>query len=163
MMAICSACGNLAEHSIRHTGAKASKCKACVRAYSRAHYRANRERDNPRRAVNKQRDREKRRLLVQEAKSGPCTDCQRSWPPYVMQFDHRDPVTKCFNIGDSARNGVSLQRLLDEIAKCDPVCGNCHAIREHNRREGRHYLDGGRGGGTRTLRPSGPEPDALPD
>jgi hypothetical protein len=68
---------------------------------------------------------------INEIKSNPCTDCGESYPYYVMQFDH---------IGDDKSADVS--RLLrtrgwpaieEEIAKCELVCANCHAIRTWKR------------------------------
>lgn len=148
-MAVCRTCGDLAEHGVRSNGRKRSECKACVRAYSRTYYSQNRQRYASNRRRNQRLQSDRLRSIIHEAKAKPCTDCGNLWPYYVMQFDHRDPASKLFNIGDHSKiTRVSVKRLLVEIAKCDPVCGNCHAIREHNRREGRHYLDDGRDGET---------------
>lgn len=72
--------------------------------------------------------RDARQELLIRAKDRPCEDCKRTWPHYVMQFDHRDPAAKAFNIGERYVN-VSEHVLLDEIAKCDVVCANCHMTR----------------------------------
>jgi hypothetical protein len=60
-----------------------------------------------------------------------CQDCGRSYPYYVMDFDHRDPAEKKFNIGIANKG---LETMLAEIAKCDIVCANCHRERGHVRR-----------------------------
>lgn len=70
--------------------------------------------------------RRKRRALLDRAKQVPCADCGGMFPPYVMDFDHRDPSTKEFNVGSYM---VSIARLTREIAKCDVVCANCHRER----------------------------------
>jgi hypothetical protein len=44
-----------------------------------------------------------------------------------MEFDHVRGV-KLGNIEKIAREG-DMQKLLDEIAKCDLICGNCHKHR----------------------------------
>lgn len=75
--------------------------------------------------------REKKRAKLQELKSGPCTDCGVSYPYYVMQFDHIAD-NKEFNIGKMMHK-VSWQKILEEIAKCELVCANCHAERTHQR------------------------------
>lgn len=62
-----------------------------------------------------------------------CADCLRPYPPYVLEFDHVDPETKRFNVGD-ASSAPSLEALKEEIEKCDLVCSNCHKIREHQRK-----------------------------
>ena len=73
------------------------------------------------------------RKLIREAKDVPCMDCGVWYPYHIMQFDHRDPDKKDFTLGGySAR---ALQKVKDEIAKCDIVCSNCHADRSYKRRE----------------------------
>jgi hypothetical protein len=57
-----------------------------------------------------------------------CTDCQRTYLPQVLQWDHLPGTTKLGNISTDFR-GRSRQEILDEIAKCELVCANCHAIR----------------------------------
>lgn len=75
--------------------------------------------------------RERRKAKMTELKSKPCTDCGTSYPYYVMQWDH---------IGDDKVDDVSTlmlnrgwQTVLDEVAKCELVCANCHMIRTHDR------------------------------
>jgi hypothetical protein len=46
-----------------------------------------------------------------------------------MDFDHRDPSTKSFNLMAGRAMLMSTQRLLAEVAKCDIVCANCHRVR----------------------------------
>lgn len=66
------------------------------------------------------------------AKARPCADCGVQYPPYVMQFDHREPKTKLFVIGASLFSR-SLSAVLAEIEKCDVVCANCHFQRTWER------------------------------
>jgi hypothetical protein len=61
-----------------------------------------------------------------------CFDCERSFPFYVLDYDHRDPTTKFRDVGALAV--CSDKVLFAEIAKCDLVCANCHHIREAKRR-----------------------------
>lgn len=42
-----------------------------------------------------------------------------------MQFHHRDPSQKDFEVSMMVM-GHSRERILDEIAKCDALCANCH-------------------------------------
>lgn len=67
-------------------------------------------------------------------KDQPCSDCGVQYPPYVMQFDHRDPSTKSFGIA-ACKSRVSLEDMMLEVQKCDLVCANCHAERTHRQRE----------------------------
>lgn len=65
----------------------------------------------------------------------PCFDCKSFFPYYVMEFDHRDPKTKFKNV--SALVTYQNDIFIEEIAKCDLVCGNCHNIRTAGRKPAR--------------------------
>lgn len=82
-------------------------------------------------ARNRIRYAEKSRLL-REAKNRPCLDCGRQFPPFVMDFDHRDGEIKLGNIGSLIQRW-SWARLQTEIEKCDLICANCHRIRTARR------------------------------
>lgn len=60
-------------------------------------------------------------------------DCGIGYPFYVMQFDHRPGENKCFSLGGAANRNLPRAVLEAEIAKCDVVCGNCHAERTYQR------------------------------
>ena len=70
----------------------------------------------------------RRRDFTNAFKVVPCMDCGVEYPPYVMDFDHRDPKDKDFTISANVRS-KSLETLRQEIAKCDVVCANCHRER----------------------------------
>lgn len=78
-----------------------------------------------------QRRIEAHRYVRELKEASPCMDCGVSYPSYVMDFDHRDPGDKRDCIAKLCNRGVSWKRLLDEIAKCDLVCANCHRERTH--------------------------------
>lgn len=111
------------EHDKRH-----SQCKSCVNAKNKIAWH-----DDDRHGKKKrQAERLKvNREITNSAKDVPCMDCGVKYPPYVMDFDHRDSTKKEFNVAQ-IRAG-SPDRLHAEIAKCDVVCSNCHRIRTHNR------------------------------
>ncbi len=71
----------------------------------------------------------KRKLRLRDLKAGRrCRDCGND-DPRVLDFHHRDPSAKSFKIATKAWQ-VSEARLLEEVAKCDVLCANCHRI-EH--------------------------------
>jgi hypothetical protein len=70
--------------------------------------------------------------FLRQLRSVRCADCDQTFPPYVMDFEHRDPKTKSFWILQRAGD-VSRERLHAEIAKCDIVCANCHRARTYQR------------------------------
>lgn len=105
-----------------------SWCKVCQKSYKDSHYASNK----PSYFALAKKHRERLRDLVRSVKeSKPCADCGRRYPHYVMDFDHRDPTTKKFNIGHLSRDVAGEKAILDEIAKCDLVCSNCHRERTH--------------------------------
>lgn len=70
---------------------------------------------------------------VRKAKDKPCMDCNIKYGYWVMQFDHRPGTYKFMGINTLIRNSYPLDTILDEIAKCDVVCANCHAGRTYER------------------------------
>jgi hypothetical protein len=71
------------------------------------------------------RRRRVKRILVEEA-GGSCALCGYDRFPGALQFHHREPSTKSFEL---SRNGVtrSLFEARAAAAKCVLLCGNCHA------------------------------------
>ena len=59
----------------------------------------------------------------------PCADCGVSYPPRVMDFHHKDTTEKI----DVISRMIGLNRpwnlVLEEIAKCELLCANCHRLR----------------------------------
>jgi hypothetical protein len=70
--------------------------------------------------------------MLDELRDVPCADCGRRFPPCVMQFDHRDPATKKYEVTRIITRARSV--ILAEVARCDIVCTNCHRDRTHRRR-----------------------------
>lgn len=77
--------------------------------------------------------REQQRLL-NELRSVPCLDCGGRFAVVSMEFDHRDPASKRSAVSRLIGR-TSTVRLLDEVAKCDIVCANCHRLRTFLRRQ----------------------------
>jgi DNA-binding CsgD family transcriptional regulator len=74
-----------------------------------------------------------RQWLKEEKEKDPCTDCGRFYKYYVMHFDHLPEFEKLFNLAAFKEYTGSLDIVKAERAKCDLVCGNCHAERTHRR------------------------------
>jgi transketolase len=76
--------------------------------------------------------REHRRMLAkflrQYKAEHPCILCGQD-DVTKLDFHHRLPVTKCFNVSRPSGT-ISMQTLLEEIAKCDVLCQPCH-MRRH--------------------------------
>jgi hypothetical protein len=69
--------------------------------------------------------------FLREVRRRPCADCGGVFSPWVMDFDHRDPAKKSFNVMSGRARLMSRSRLIAEIDKCDIVCANCHAARTY--------------------------------
>jgi hypothetical protein len=119
----CTKCG---EHKLitefnRHStsvGGRRQRCKSCtaedVRPAQAAKYAEFRE-------------------WLWGLKANPCVDCGNAYHPAAMQFDHLPEFEKKFEVSA----GAFLRRrdvILAEIAKCELVCSNCHAVRTYERR-----------------------------
>lgn len=70
---------------------------------------------------------------IDALKAVPCADCATEYPAVCMDFDHISDY-KHFDIGNARAQGYALDRVLNEIAKCEVVCSNCHRLRTAARR-----------------------------
>jgi hypothetical protein len=87
----------------------------------------------------KVRYKENRALIDGIKLSSGCIDCGYRSHPAALEFDHLPGCEKKDTLARLA--GVkSRQRILDEIAKCEVVCANCHAIRTAIRRVTRAHI-----------------------
>lgn len=112
-----------------------SSCKSCVKIYTETPIRQDGQRAHDHNRVetvitrNRARQRYHKDSLV-AFHGGECMDCHKVYMPFIMEFDHRDPSKKSFNISGSRLN-YAWERLLQESLKCDLVCSNCHRVRTH--------------------------------
>lgn len=75
--------------------------------------------------------------LLRDIRRVPCADCAGRFDPHQMDFDHRDPATKSFNVMSGRAMLMSTRKVLAEVAKCDIVCVNCHRVRSRAQHRGR--------------------------
>lgn len=60
-----------------------------------------------------------------------CADCGDPHPYWRLDFDHRED--KVSTVSKLKLGCYSKERILEEVAKCDLVCANCHRLRTWNR------------------------------
>jgi hypothetical protein len=132
----CNRCGELkplesyAWHR-KAAGQRQHHCRRCQSVIGREHYTANRERYIELEAQRKRARNQKRmRQLIDFLRANPCVDCGES-DPLVLEFDHLG--NKRFNISQGF-SGRNWQSVLEEMAKCEVVCANCHRRRTAHRR-----------------------------
>ena len=80
----------------------------------------------------------KRRRKLDDFKATlKCSKCGQSFPncPSVIEFHHTGKDAKLARISELMVKGASSKRLQAEIAKCIPVCANCHRILHDDERQ----------------------------
>jgi hypothetical protein len=102
-------------------------CRDCNKAYHYAHWERHlaqiKQRNRRIRAENRDR-------MVEFLRAHPCADCGET-DIVVVEFDHlRD---KSWNVGSMVSHNSEWARILEEIAKCEVVCANCHRRRTARR------------------------------
>lgn len=106
-----------------------SYCRDCCNAVGKQNYKDNKARYT--------KNAEKRDQdisdYINSFKTKPCLDCGGVFPPYVMDFDHLDEMTKTANVSHLRRRRRPKSVITEEIGKCEVVCSNCHRIRTHKR------------------------------
>lgn len=143
---------DFAPHKGRKDGVQ-SRCRLCYAVYQKEYYRYRVATDEEYRRRKKnwraKRSAEKRRAqaikVLDYLETHPCIDCGET-DPLVLDFDHRDPSTKSFNIGEKLTSEANWELVEAEINKCDVRCANCH--RRKTAKEGnflRYQLTTGRG------------------
>ncbi len=104
-------------------------CKTCSRAYVKNHYDRNQKYYS-----NKARRRdlvvraEYQKYVAEYLRTHFCVDCGES-NLLVLEFDHKDRMTKSGEVGEMSRNGLALSKIIEEIGKCEVRCANCHRIK----------------------------------
>lgn len=130
MKKICPKCQNNLEQDEFNWKIKdvkrASYCKNCSRKYIKNHYDNNRKYylEKAKRR-NKNLKNQLQEYLFNYLNNSECADCGEK-DILVLEFDHREKIEKSYNISHILRNSMTLDKLTDELEKCDVRCANCH-------------------------------------
>ena len=65
------------------------------------------------------------KLKAVEYKGGECYRCGYNICVDALEFHHRNPEEKDFNLGAKGHSRA-WDRVKEELDKCDMVCSNCH-------------------------------------
>jgi DNA-binding CsgD family transcriptional regulator len=83
-------------------------------------------------------NRKKIKEYIQQLKSStPCADCNKSYPYWIMEFDHLPLEEKRFGINKWHESTSDFEEVRNEIKKCEVVCSNCHRDRTYKRQNGK--------------------------
>lgn len=94
--------------------------------YSRKWYLANKDTQYKRVKANQKRI---KNWVKEYKKTLKCSRCPETHPA-TFDFHHRDPSQKTTNIAHIYQKGWGLERIQEELDKCDVLCANCHR-KEH--------------------------------
>ena len=72
-----------------------------------------------------------------------CRDCGYSEHCAALQFHHRNPSEKTFNLAGC--ENFTWQMIHVEVEKCDVLCSNCHAIHEFEQKKVNQSVAGASG------------------
>ena len=123
-MKVCSSCN--AEYE--PYGQRCALCPECRRAYDRE-YHAKRSAEKKQKKYDQQvaLRTQNSQYVYNYLKSNPCVTCGETRIP-CLQFDHLDGSAKEANVAQMTRSN-SLEKIIAEIAKCQVLCANCHAMK----------------------------------
>lgn len=140
-MKYCSFCKknlNELDFYVRKTGKRAGqiyeKCKNCMKVRGRYYYANNHDRQLTLAIKRRHKAYLEKRSYLNKVKDKPCMDCGTKYPFYVMDFDHKKGERKINDVAYMVTRNWSLQKIKEEIIKCDVVCANCHRIRTYKPR-----------------------------
>ncbi len=98
------------------------------RAYDRAWYR---QHSRQVRIANEEQKRKLHQWYEEYKATLACQHCGENHPATLV-FHHRDPNEKELSVAQAVHDGWSVEHILNEIAKCDVLCINCHKRLHHN-------------------------------
>jgi hypothetical protein len=110
----------------KERGLRSSYCRSCRKQYDKERY----SRGEVKKTSQESRERvaERNRSFILEALVSGCVDCGEK-NPVVLEFDHQRD--KIMNVSVMLYS-YSLERIRQEVEKCEIVCANCHRIRTAN-------------------------------
>lgn len=127
-MIICTKCGIEKEDEEfrwrnKAKGLRRRTCKECLKKIDKEYYKNNPERQE-KVTLARERNRQKAKDFVKECKEKcSCEKCGET-RSYVLDFHHKDPLKKSFEICSSENR--SIDNIKKEIEKCGVLCANCH-------------------------------------
>ncbi len=111
------------------------RCKECYKIYQREWYQKNKDKRKTQLAgYDVKRVAKNKAYVLKYFQTHTCLDCSEI-DPVVLQFDHRDPSTNVGCVADIVQS-YGIDKIVEEINKCEVRCANCHIRRHHRERDG---------------------------
>lgn len=114
-------------------------CKECLKDVRKQGYEKNKIFHIERVKDNKQ----KLKVIINswfDEQNFKCFECGETHPA-CLDFHHRDPKEKEFSIAHMRGGSYSLDKIKEEIEKCDVLCSNCHRKLHWNEKWHRSVTD----------------------
>lgn len=99
---------------------KGRQKKYCSRICRSRGYHKNRPQYQHNRAWN-------RKLFIIQRLGGKCIVCGYNKNLSALAFHHKNPEFKSFNLDFRKISGSTMKKILNEVAKCELLCHNCHS------------------------------------
>lgn len=130
----CNLCLNWFEENTdnfykRKSGKFDPQCRGCLSNRSKKYYSLNKKECINRTSKKRnQRISKNRKYIFEFLKDKRCVDCGET-NILTLEFDHVDPSLKKYSVSWIMCQGLSLDKLKEEVNKCEIRCANCHKIR----------------------------------
>lgn len=112
------------------------KCYQCKKTKTKNSFRSNVSICSHCSKIREQRSIEIKTLVLEYLRAHPCVDCGET-NPVCLDFDHTKGIKK-LSISNMLSRDYSWKTIIDEIAKCEVRCANCHRIKTG--REFNHWV-----------------------
>lgn len=133
---VCLRCGN--EKNIedfpfknKRKNIRHSTCKECWKIIRKKSYNENKKTTLERNKRNRIKNRE---WYNEYKKTLKCNRCPENHPA-CLEFHHEDSNEKEFNVSELIGSTYSVEKIMEEIEKCEVLCSNCHRKHHHKKRK----------------------------
>lgn len=113
---------------------KKYRCRSCNKEYQEKWYKNNKALQSKKVLNNKKRNKQiNAEFICDYLSKNPCVKCGEK-DIIVLEFDHIED--KNYNIAKMIGGGHCLDKIKEEMAKCQVLCANCHrrktALQQNN-------------------------------
>lgn len=75
---------------------------------------------------NRNRARERKQQIIDTKFGGKCMACGYNRCSQALEFHHKNPDEKSFELNIAKLGQLSMETINDEVSKCVLLCANCH-------------------------------------
>lgn len=112
----------------KKNGVRRAHCQDCQSRWFKHHYKSKKQYYISRNKVNNAAQRiNTQKMIYDHLLTNPCVDCGET-NPIVLDFDHVKDK-KSFNVSTAVKRGLLWKKIMNEIAKCEVRCSNCHRMK----------------------------------